>query len=97
RGETGTGKELVAAAIHRAGGRRDKPFLALNMGALPASLAAAELFGASRGAFTGAEHARRGYFRRAHGGTLFLDEIGETPVEVQPLLLRALESGEVQP
>jgi two-component system nitrogen regulation response regulator GlnG len=97
RGESGTGKELVAAALHRASSRRDRPFLALNMGALPASLAAAELFGATRGAYTGAEHARRGTFRRAHGGTLFLDEIGETPQEVQPLLLRALESGEVQP
>jgi two-component system nitrogen regulation response regulator GlnG len=97
RGESGTGKELVASALHRASSRRDRPFLALNMGALPASLAAAELFGATRGAYTGAEHARRGYFRRAHGGTLFLDEIGETPQEVQPLLLRALESGEIQP
>jgi two-component system nitrogen regulation response regulator GlnG len=97
RGESGTGKELVALALHRASSRRDRPFLALNMAALPASLAAAELFGATRGAYTGAEHARRGYFRRAHGGTLFLDEIGETPQEVQPLLLRALESGEVQP
>jgi two-component system nitrogen regulation response regulator GlnG len=97
RGESGTGKELVAAALHRAGSRRDRPFLALNMGALPASLAAAELFGATRGAYTGAEQARQGYFRRAHGGTLFLDEIGETPQEAQPLLLRALESGEVQP
>src|SRR5262249_36055632 len=74
-----------------------RPFLALNLGALPPSLAAAELFGATRGAFTGAEQARRGYFRRAHGGTLFLDEIGETPQEVQPLLLRGLESGEIQP
>ena len=97
RGESGTGKELVAAALHRASSRRDRPFLALNMGALPASLAAAELFGATRGAYTGAEHARRGYFRRAHGGTLFLDEIGEASQEVQPLLLRALESGEIQP
>lgn len=97
RGESGTGKELVAAALHRASSRRDRPFLALNVGALPASLAAAELFGATRGAYTGAEQARRGYFRRAHGGTLFLDEIGETPQEVQPLLLRALESGEIQP
>ncbi len=97
RGESGTGKELVAAALHRASSRRDRPFLALNMGALPASLAAAELFGATRGAYTGAEHARRGYFRRAQGGTLFLDEIGEASQEVQPLLLRALESGEVQP
>jgi len=97
RGESGTGKELVAAALHHASSRRDRPFLALNMGALPASLAAAELFGATRGAYTGAEHARRGYFRRAHGGTLFLDEIGEASQEVQPLLLRALESGEIQP
>ena len=97
RGESGTGKELVASALHRASSRRDRPFLALNMGALPASLAAAELFGAARGAYTGAEHARRGYFRRAHGGTLFLDEVGEAPQEVQPLLLRALESGEIQP
>ncbi len=97
RGESGTGKELVAAALHRASRRRDRPFLALNMAALPASLAAAELFGAARGAYTGAEQARRGAFRRAHGGTLFLDEIGETPQETQPLLLRALESGEVQP
>jgi two-component system nitrogen regulation response regulator GlnG len=97
RGESGTGKELAAAALHRASSRRDRPFLALNVGALPGSLAAAELFGATRGAYTGAEHARRGYFRRAHGGTLFLDEIGETPPEVQPLLLRALESGEIQP
>ncbi|HKV12574.1 MAG TPA: sigma 54-interacting transcriptional regulator [Thermoanaerobaculia bacterium] len=97
RGESGTGKELVASALHHASSRRDRPFLALNVGALPASLAAAELFGAVRGAYTGAEHARRGYFRRAHGGTLFLDEIGETPQEAQPLLLRALESGEIQP
>jgi two-component system nitrogen regulation response regulator GlnG len=97
RGASGTGKELVAAALHRASRRQAQPFLALNMGALPASLAAAELFGAARGAYTGADHARRGYFRRAHGGTLFLDEIGETPQEVQPLLLRTLESGEVQP
>jgi two-component system nitrogen regulation response regulator GlnG len=67
------------------------------MAALPASLAAAELFGAAKGAFTGADRKRPGYFSRAHGGTLFLDEIGETPMEVQPLLLRALESGEIQP
>ena len=97
RGASGTGKELVAAALHRASRRQARPFLALNMGALPASLAAAELFGAARGAFTGADQARRGAFRRAHGGTLFLDEIGETPQEVQPLLLRALENGEIQP
>ena len=97
RGETGTGKELVAQALHREGPRRSRPFLAANMGALPASLAAAELFGAARGAYTGAERKRDGYFQRADGGTLFLDEVGEMPPEVQVLLLRALETREVQP
>jgi two-component system nitrogen regulation response regulator GlnG len=97
RGETGTGKELAARALHDAGRRRHRPYLAVNMGAVPASLAAAELFGAARGAFTGADQKRAGYFSRADGGTLFLDEIGETPAEVQILLLRALETGEIQP
>jgi two-component system nitrogen regulation response regulator GlnG len=97
RGETGTGKELVARAIHRSSSRRSRPYLAVNMGAIPPTLAAAELFGAARGAFTGAGERRAGYFSQAHGGTLFLDEIGETPAEVQVLLLRALETGEVQP
>jgi two-component system nitrogen regulation response regulator GlnG len=97
RGETGTGKELLAQAIHQASRRRDRPYLTVNMGAVPASLAAAELFGASRGAYTGADQKRRGFFSRADGGTLFLDEIGEVPLEVQPLLLRVLESGETQP
>jgi two-component system, NtrC family, nitrogen regulation response regulator GlnG len=97
RGETGTGKELVARAVHEAGPRRRRPYVAVNMAAIPATLAAAELFGAARGAYTGADRRRLGYFSRAQGGTLFLDEIGETPPEVQPLLLRALESGEVQP
>jgi two-component system, NtrC family, nitrogen regulation response regulator GlnG len=97
RGETGTGKELVARAVHEAGPRRRRPYVAVNMAAIPATLAAAELFGAARGAYTGADRRRPGYFSRAHGGTLFLDEIGETPPEVQALLLRALESGEVQP
>jgi two-component system nitrogen regulation response regulator GlnG len=97
RGETGTGKELVARALHAAGPRRHRPFLAVNMGAVPPTLAAAELFGAARGAFTGADQKRAGYFSRADGGTLFLDEVGETPAEVQVLLLRALESGEIQP
>ena len=97
RGETGTGKELVARAIHRSSPRRSRPYLAVNMGAIPPTLAAAELFGAARGAFTGAGERRAGYFSQAHGGTLFLDEIGETPAEVQVLLLRALETGEVQP
>jgi two-component system, NtrC family, nitrogen regulation response regulator GlnG len=97
RGETGSGKELVARAIHRCGPLRSRPYLAVNMGAIPPALAAAELFGAARGAFTGADQRRAGYFSQAHGGTLFLDEIGETPAEVQVLLLRALETGEVQP
>jgi len=97
RGESGTGKEVLARAIHQAGSRRSAPYLALNMAAIPASLAAAELFGAAKGAFTGADRKRLGAFRRAHGGTLFLDEIGEMPAELQPLLLRALENGEIQP
>ena len=97
RGETGTGKELVARAIHNASSRRDRPYLAINMGAVPAALAAVELFGAAKGAFTGSDLRRRGFFSLAHGGTLFLDEIGEVPPEVQPLLLRALENGEIQP
>ena len=96
RGASGTGKELVARAIHEAGPRRGRPYVALNMAAVPPNLAAAELFGAERGAYTGASQRRTGYFERAHGGTLFLDEIGETPPEVQVLLLRALESGEIQ-
>jgi two-component system, NtrC family, nitrogen regulation response regulator GlnG len=96
RGESGAGKELVAQAIHDASGRRGQPFVAVNMAAIPTALAAAELFGAARGAFTGAVEERAGYFSRAHGGTLFLDEIGEAAPEVQALLLRALETGEVQ-
>ncbi len=97
RGETGTGKELVAHALHDSGPRRGRPYLAVNMAAVPATLAAAELFGAARGAYTGADRKRDGTFQRADGGTLFLDEVGETPPEVQALLLRALESGEIQP
>jgi two-component system nitrogen regulation response regulator GlnG len=97
RGETGTGKELVAQAIHAAGPRRDHPYLALNLGAVPPALAAAELFGAARGAFTGADRRRAGHFERAAPGTLFLDEVGEAPPELQVMLLRALETGEVQP
>ncbi len=97
RGETGTGKELVARALHDAGQRRQKPYVAVNLGAIPPTLAAAELFGTVRGAFTGADHSRPGYFRQAQGGTLFLDEIAEAPEAIQPLLLRVLESGEIQP
>ncbi len=96
RGETGTGKELVAAAIHRLGSRSSGPFVAVNMAAIPPGLAAASLFGSARGAYTGAAKARTGYFREADGGTLFLDEVGDTPEEVQPLLLRALQEREIQ-
>jgi two-component system, NtrC family, nitrogen regulation response regulator GlnG len=97
RGATGTGKELVAQAIHAASRRHRGPFVSVNLGALPPSLAASELFGTARGAFTGAVQAQDGYFRKAQGGTLFLDEIGETPQEVQAALLRVLEAGEIQP
>jgi len=97
RGESGTGKELVARAIHAASSRAARPYVALNMAALNPQTAAAELFGHGRGAFTGAVQEREGYFREADGGTLFLDEIGEAPLEVQVMLLRALETGEVQP
>lgn len=96
RGETGSGKELVAQAIHHHGPRHDQPFVAINIGALPAALAAAELFGATRGAYTGSSRDRSGCFRRAHRGTLFLDEIGETPSDVQVMLYRVLETGMVR-
>ncbi|MFO0682697.1 MAG: sigma 54-interacting transcriptional regulator [Sandaracinus sp.] len=96
-GESGTGKELVAHAIHRASGRAERSFVAVNAATLTASTAASELFGHSRGAFTGADGSHGGYFGRADGGTLFLDEIGDMPPDVQPMLLRALESGEVTP
>lgn len=95
RGDTGTGKELVARAVHAASRRRSGPFLGVNIGSIPPSLAASELFGAVRGAFTGAVEPRAGFFRRAHGGTLFLDEIGEVSGEVQAMLLRVLETGEL--
>ena len=97
RGETGTGKELVAQAIHQHSPRQGQPFLSVNLGSLPKELAAAELFGAHRGAFTGATRDREGFFRAAQGGTLFLDEVGEAPPEVQVMLLRVLETGELFP
>jgi len=96
RGPSGSGKELVARAIHNAGDRR-RPFVAVNMGAIPDQLAASELFGAIKGSFTGADRHQLGFFRAAEGGTLFLDEIGEASPEVQVMLLRALESGEITP
>ncbi|MEZ4401553.1 MAG: sigma 54-interacting transcriptional regulator [Kofleriaceae bacterium] len=97
RGETGTGKELVARALHERGPRRAGPFVSVNLGAIPKDLAAAELFGAVRGAYSGAVRDRAGLFRSADGGTLFLDEIGEAPPEVQVMLLRVLETGELYP
>jgi DNA-binding NtrC family response regulator len=96
RGESGSGKEVVAQALHALSPRRTGPFQAVNLASLPRELAEAELFGHERGAFTGAAGARPGYFELAHGGTLFLDELGELPPELQPKLLRALESGEVR-
>ena len=95
RGATGTGKELAARALHEQSPRAAKPFLAVNLGALAPSLAVAELFGARKGAYTGAVQDLPGWFGRADGGTLFLDEIGEAPPEVQVMLLRALETGEI--
>ena len=96
RGETGTGKELVASAIHSGSQPGKAPLVTVNMAAIPPALAAASLFGAARGAYTGADRATQGYFQQARGGTLFLDEIGEAPAEVQPQLLRALQQRELQ-
>ncbi len=95
RGDTGTGKELVARALHQISPRRQGPFVSVNLGELVPSLATAELFGARKGAYTGAAQGQAGYFGRAHGGTLFLDEIGAAPPEVQVMLLRAIETGEI--
>ncbi len=97
QGETGTGKELVAEALHTHSARKKGPFVICDLGALPKSLIESELFGHVRGAFTGADRDRMGAFQQANGGTIFLDEIGELDMDVQPRLLRALERRQVKP
>src|SRR6185369_13273692 len=95
-GESGTGKELLARALHELGPNPAGPFVAVNCGALPRELAESELFGHERGAFTGAGAGRAGWFAEASGGTLVLDEIGELPLDLQPKLLRVLETGRLR-
>ncbi len=97
QGESGSGKEVVAQAIHTRSTLASQPFVAINCGALPRDLIGSELFGHRKGSFTGATDGRKGAFESASGGTLFLDEIGELPTDLQPMLLRVLETGEIRP
>ncbi len=96
RGETGTGKELLARAIHQSSRRKNQPFITINSGAIPKDLMESELFGYTRGSFTGAVTPKKGKVEMAHGGTLFLDEIGEMPLELQVKLLRLIQNGEIE-
>ena len=96
-GENGTGKELIARAIHVGGSRSKGPFIPVNCSAIPRDLAESLLFGHVKGSFSGAHTDQKGYFELAHGGTLFLDEVGEMPAVLQPKLLRVLEDGRITP
>src|SRR6202012_2318039 len=95
-GESGAGKDVLATVLQAHSRRADRPLIRFNAAAIPSELAEAELFGHTKGAFTGAQTARLGYFQQAHKGTLFIDEIGELPLGMQAKVLRALQSGEVQ-
>ena len=93
-GSSGSGKEMVAKAVHKNSRRKFEPYIIVNCGAIPSGIIESELFGHKKGSFTGASEDRKGYFESAHKGTIFLDELGETPLETQAKLLRVIENGE---